>query len=78
VKSSVSRQKVSGAQLRRVRSRARLKQIELARRLGVLQQRVSAIESTAVVTQRAAVRYLAGVSALVRERENTTPGRDLA
>jgi transcriptional regulator with XRE-family HTH domain len=67
VKSSVSRQKVTGAQLRRTRVRAGLKQVQIARRLGVLQQRVSAIEATAVVTQRTTVKYLAAVAAVVRD-----------
>lgn len=52
----------TGMDLRLERTRRRVRTTELARVMGVKHSRVSQIEATASVTQRAAARYLAALA----------------
>jgi transcriptional regulator with XRE-family HTH domain len=53
---------MKGIDLKLERTRRRVKVIDLARVMGVQHPRVSQIEGSAVVTQKAAAKYLAALS----------------
>lgn len=58
----------TGASLRRARRAARLRQLDVARWMGVSYVRVSALENDARVTPAAEARVLAAIAVAVRER----------
>lgn len=70
------RQPITGPSLRRTRIRAHVTASDVARRMGVIPQRASAIEGSASVRQDTAARFLAAIALLVRERDGTTSGHD--
>ena len=60
---------ISGSDLARVRTNARLSGRQVAERMGGARQRVSAIEASARVAPAALDRVLTAISELIAERE---------